>query len=35
LINPDGIIIARDLRGEELMQKLEEEINKKKEKPNI
>ncbi|MFM2226317.1 MAG: hypothetical protein RJA07_2519 [Bacteroidota bacterium] len=33
LINPDGIIVARDLRGEELMQKLEEEINKKKEKP--
>jgi peroxiredoxin len=28
LINPEGIIIARNLRGEELMQKLEEEINK-------
>ncbi|MEN9522412.1 MAG: hypothetical protein RL065_789 [Bacteroidota bacterium] len=28
LINPEGIIVARNLRGEELMEKLEEEINK-------
>jgi thiol-disulfide isomerase/thioredoxin len=29
LINPAGIIIARDLHGNDLMMKLEEEINKK------
>lgn len=34
LINPDGIIVGRNLRGEELMQKLEEEINKPVAKAN-
>jgi peroxiredoxin len=29
LINPQGIIVARDLHGNDLMMKLEEEINKK------